>query len=174
MKIEIIDDFMSSYYHNIYLNMFDGAEGDDKFPWLFNDSLNGKGYKGNYYFNNVIVQMNDGYINEGLMPLFDPLLIRLKINIGDVHRIKANLYPWKGRRRHHQTHTDYPSGHNLRTCLYYVNDSNRVTIFDGKKKIKCKGNRAIIFDGSTPHHSTSPTDTNYGISINIDYKEKDL
>ena len=87
-----------------------------------------------------------------------------------LNRLKINLYPWTSRRIHHQTHTDYSSGQNLITCLYYVNDSNRYTIFDGKKKIRCKGNRAIFFDGSNEHHSTTPIDVNYACSINIDYK----
>ena len=170
MKIEIVDNFLSDYYANMLGSYFNGASrGDDCFPWYFTNDLNDISYKGNYYFSNLVFHRSKSVMNEGLLPLFDPLLIRLKINIGDVYRIKANLYSWKGRRRHHQTHTDYPSGRNLRTCLYYVNDSNRVTIFDGKKKIRCKGNRAILFDGSTPHHSTTPTDVNYGCSINIDY-----
>ena len=50
-----------------------------------------------------------------------------------------------------------------------MHESNRLTIFDGKQKIKCKNNRAIIFDGSIPHHSTTPTDANYACSVNIDY-----
>ena len=169
MKIEIIDDFMSSYYHDMYLNSFSGKEGIDQFPWAFINELNYKSYKGNYYFTNNIVQRSMGIMNKRLLPLFNPLLTRLKINIDNVHRIKVNLYPWAGRRIHHESHKDYPPGQNLSTCLYYVNDSNRDTIFDGKKKIRCKGNRAIMFDGSIPHHSTTPTDVNHGVSINIDY-----
>tara|TARA_B100000131_G_C17902665_1_gene527077 strand:+ start:43 stop:561 length:519 start_codon:yes stop_codon:yes gene_type:complete len=169
MKIEIIDDFLSKYYQDFYLNLFSGTAQKDQFPFVFINNLNDESYKGNYYFCNVVLERSRNLKREIWFPFFDPLLARLKISWSDVHRLKVNLYPWTGRRTHHQTHKDYKSGDNLATCLYYVNDSNRDTIFDGKKKIRCKGNRAIIFDGSTPHHSTTPTDVNYGCSINIDY-----
>ena len=50
---------------------------------------------------------------------------------------------------------------------YLIN--NGFTVFDGKRKIRSKKNRAIMFDGSTKHHSTTPTDSNWRCSINIDY-----
>ena len=71
---------------------------------------------------------------------------------------------------HHEPHTDYEPNLGLRTCLYYVNTNNGFTIFDGKRKIRSKKNRAIIFDGSIKHHSTTPTNCNWRGSINIDFK----
>ena len=171
MKIEIIDDFLSSYYADIYEKTFNGMNrGFSMFPWYFANNLNDKKYKGNYYFTNCCYDVVGGVNNSKETPLYEPLLNKIGITIPNVKRIKSNLYPWTGRRIHHQTHTDYEPNLGLRTCLYYVNDSNRVTIFDGKKRIRCKGNRAIIFDGSIPHHSTTPTNVNYGCSINIDYR----
>ena len=102
------------------------------------------------------------------MPLFEPLI--KKIGCKNIFRLKVNLYPLSGRRMHHSTHVDYEPNQGFRTCLYYVHESNRLTIFDGKQKIKCKNNRAIIFDGSIPHHSTTPTNSNWRCTINIDYK----
>ena len=81
-----------------------------------------------------------------------------------------NLYPRTQRRVHHSTHIDYQPNSGLRTCLYYVNTNNGVTIFDGKKTVKSIKNRIALFDGSIPHHSTTLTDVNYRCSINIDYK----
>ena len=75
--------------------------------------------------------------------------------------------------KHNEHVNNFPLKQNksLTTCLYYLNDSNRVTIFDGKRKVKAKGNRAIFFDGTNTHHSTTPTDANCGISFNIDYNK---
>ena len=174
MKIEIIDNFLTSYQSNSYINSFNGMmEGTGLFPWYFCNNLNGEEKRGNFYFNHTVVQGFQVFNQEQVL-LFNPLLSKLKISIDRVCRLKVNLYPWTGRRIHHQTHIDYDPGQNLTTCLYYVNDSNRVTVFDGKRKIRCKKNRAIIFDGSNRHHSTTPTDANYGVSINIEYKEGDL
>ena len=174
MKIDIIDDFLTDYQHQSLLRTFSLADVPSgtvgsPFPWYFTNDLNGEVRLGNFYFSSIIM---DEYhiLNEYWLPVFTSLLSKLNVSLNTVWRVKANLYPRTQWKVHHESHTDYSSGQNLSTCLYYVNDSNRVTIFDGKKKIRCKGNRAIIFDGSNPHHSTTPTDVNYGCSINIDYR----
>ena len=113
--------------------------------------------------------MDQGVNYPQQYPLYESILNRLNITMSNVRRIKANLYPLSGRRIHHQSHTDYKPNRGLRTCLYYPPPSNRFTIFDGKKRIRCKENRAIIFDGSIRHHSTTPTDVNCACSVNIDY-----
>ena len=112
-------------------------------------------------------------LNEYWLPVFNPLLSKLNVPLKTVWRVKANLYPRTQWRVHHKSHVDYYHHEeiSLTTCLYYLNDSNRVTIFDGKKKVKAKGNRAIFFDGTNRHHSTTPTDANCGISFNIDYNK---
>ena len=177
MKIEIIDNFLPSYYNDSYMKTFSGVEGNT-YSWYFIDDLNchpnnyfsiGKKYKGNYYFSNCCYDVARGIEYPNQYPLYEPLLNRLNITMSNVKRIKTNLYPLSGRRMHHSTHVDYEPNQGFRTCLYYVHESNRLTIFDGKQKIKCKNNRAIIFDGSIPHHSTTPTDANYACSVNIDY-----
>jgi len=168
MNIEIIDNFLPSYHNDFYNKTFNNSIGDP-FSWFFVDELNNLNYKGNFYFCNNAYDLTLNVNNTSQHAMYQPLLNRLNITMSNVKRIKANLYPWKGRRIHHQTHTDYQPNLGLRTCLYYVNDSDRVTVFDGKKRIKCKNNRAILFDGSIPHHSTTPTDANYACSVNIDY-----
>ena len=167
MNIEIIDDFLSSYHKNFYINLFTNHE--QVYPWYFVNDLNHRKYKGNFYFCNIVYDMDQGVNYPQQYPLYESILNRLNITMSNVRRIKANLYPLSGRRIHHQSHTDYKPNRGLRTCLYYPTPSNRFTIFDGKKRIRCKENRAIIFDGSIRHHSTTPTDVNCACSVNIDY-----
>ena len=166
--IDVYDDFLEPYYSDYFEKLF--GDHNNWYPWFFINDLNGKKYKGNFYFCNTVYDRDKGMEDPNQYPLYEPLLNKLKVTMKNVRRIKANLYPLSGRRIHHETHTDYAPNRNLRTCLYYVHDSNRLTIFDGKQKIKCKNNRAIIFDGSIPHHSTTPTDANYACSVNIDYR----
>ena len=168
MKIEVIDNFLLSSYNDFYMKTFSGSPGNT-FPWYFTNNLNSKKYKGNFYFSHLAYDSVRGINYPEHLSQYELLLNRLNLTMSNVKRIKSNLYPWTGRRIHHQTHTDYEPNLGLRTCLYYVNDSDRVTVFDGKKRIKCKNNRAILFDGYIPHHSTTPTNVNYGSSINIDY-----
>ena len=168
MKMEIIDNFLPSYQADSYVKVFGSSSG---FPWMFEDNLNGSFYLGNYYFNHIIINerkfSGDG---EQYIHLFIPLLSRLKISIQDLWRLKVNLYPRTQRRIHHKSHVDYDPDSGFATCLYYVNDNNGMTVFDGKRKVRSKKNRAIIFDGATKHHSTTPTNFNWRASINIDYK----
>ena len=165
--IDVHDNFLSSYYNKHYENLFGDLK--NKYPWYFVNDLNDQKYKGNFYFCNTAYDATINIDDSSQHGIYESLLNRLNINMSNVRRIKSNLYPLSGRRIHHETHTDYEPNQNLRTCLYYVHESNRLTIFDGKQKIKCKNNRAIIFDGSIPHHSTTPTDANYACSVNIDY-----
>ena len=170
MKIEIVDNFLSSYNSNILMDTFSGKRyGAGIFQWAFCNDMNYESYLGNYYFNHVLV-VNYEVIDSHWMPLFIPLLDKLKIALSNVYRLKVNLYTRTQRRVHHSSHKDYTSNEGFRTALYYVNTNNGVTIFDGKRTVKSIENRIALFDGSNKHHSTTPTDCNYRCSINIDYK----
>ena len=170
MKIDIIDNFLTSYYADTYVKIFDGIrEGTGCFPWYFNNNLNGADRIGNYYFNHSVI-VNYKVVSDQWLPIFEPLISTIGISLNDVRRLKVNLYPWTRRRVHHATHRDYKPDLGLRTALYYVNDCNRYTVFERNKKIRSKKNRVILFDGSNYHHSTTPLDSNYGCSINVDYK----
>ena len=170
MDIEIVDNFLSSYHSDILIQTLDGKlEGQGRFPWFFNNDLNGVERMGNYYFTSSLIHDNN-VLDFNWISFFNPLLSKLKLTVSDVNRLKLNLYPGTQRMVHHASHMDYRPNSGLRTCLYYVNTNNGFTIFDGKRKIRSKKNRAILFDGSNKHHSTTPTDCNYRCSVNIDYK----
>jgi len=176
MKIEIIDNFLTSYQADSYFKLF--QDGTNEFPLYYYDDLNGRSYLGNYYFVHTFIdgtkpcRFADEYFH-----VFAPLLSKLNLttsngkgyNLERLLRLKVNLYPRTHRRVHHQSHNDYGPDRGLGTCLYYVNDNNGFTIFDRKRKIRSKKNRAVFFDGSNKHHSTTPTDCNWRASINIDY-----
>ena len=169
MKIDIIDDFLSEYHADHYVKIFDGTKvGTGIFPWFFCNNLNDNGSAGHYYFNHSLI-MNYEVESYEWLPIFEPLVNRIGISFDNVWRLKVNLYPWTQRRFNHHSHTDYEPNSGLATALYFVNDNDGVTIFNRKKTIKSKENRIILFDGSTKHHSTTPTDTNYRCTINIDY-----
>ena len=176
MKIDIVDNFLSYHYADSLFRTFRGIKDEPghHFPWFFADDLNHQTQLGNYYFTNIVVD-NYEVVGSPWLLLFEPLLSNLSINLSDVSkrvkRIKANMYPRTQFRVHHSSHTDYDPNLGLRTCLYYVNTNDGVTIFDGKRKIKSRKNRALFFDGSTRHHSTTPTKCNWRCSINIDYRD---
>ena len=177
MKIEIIDNFLSSYHADSYERLI--GDSSNELPLFYYDDLNENYYLGNYYFVNALV--NDYHstkFGNDYFHSFLPFLSKFNLttsnktqyNLQRLYRLKVNLYPRTHRMVHHEPHTDYEPNLGLRTCLYYVNTNNGFTIFDGKRKIRSKKNRAIIFDGSIKHHSTTPTNCNWRGSINIDFK----
>ena len=169
MKIEVVDNFLSDYHADTFVKVLDGIRvGKGCFPWYFNNGLNGVSKIGNYYFNHQLI--TDHKVDSDWLPIFEPLISSIGISLDNVWRLKVNLYPRTQLRVHHQSHTDYQPDSGLKTCLYYVNTNNGVTIFDGKKTVKSVKNRIALFDGSNKHHSTTPTDCNYRSTINIDYK----
>ncbi len=168
MKIKIVDDFLPEYHCNIIEKFLAGNE----FPWRFQDHLNEQAYSGNYYFYHYLV--NDGYSANPALPVFQPILDKLSISVSQIWRMKVNMYPGTQRRIHHEPHYDYDSNSGLMTCLYFPHTTNAPTVLHlnkwKRRAIKCKRNRALFFDGSNMHHSTSPTDSNYRTSVNVDYK----
>ena len=167
--VEVIDDFLSESQCKSLESVM--LKDNVTFPWFFVDNLNydSKSRRikklGNYYLSNFLFE--DGEEKGVHLPLFLPILNKLSLPLSKVHKIKANLYPRTQFRVHHAPHRDYPPGENKFTCLYYINDNNGFTVFEGKKKVKSKRNRMVRFDGSNIHNSTTCTDVNARYSVNF-------
>lgn len=95
------------------------------------------------------------------------------LNVHSIHRARFGMYlPIINSSLHNNIHTDMEEPHTV--CLYYVNDSDGDTFFfdDNNQiieRITPKKGRIIIFDGSTLHASSMPVQSNYRMSLNIDY-----
>ena len=162
MQLRIVDVFLNISQADAIENFL--VEGG--FPWYFRDNLNEHTQLGNYYSNHTFLE--EGEMCSDFIDILNDMASLIPVDPTKGYtRIKANLYPRTHLRVHHKSHTDYSKGDNQFTCLYYVNTNNGYTIIDGKKKIKSKKNRAIFFDGSLLHHSTTCTDVNYRCSINF-------
>ena len=87
---------------------------------------------------------------------------------------------------HHFPHTDVDElENNIKTAIYYVNDSDGETYlfnemapkkFDSVtiyKTVMPKKGKMLIFDSSRFHSSSSPTKSNIRIVLNIVFKIKD-
>ena len=165
IEIDVEDDVLAS----TDADRIDEFLQDGTFPWYYCKDLNFISYPGNYYFVHHVI--DDYQVMSPYMDILSPIVRKYNINPQAISRVKINMYPWTHRRVHHQPHIDYAEDSNKRTILYYVNSTNAPTYFETgwrKTKVECVKNRAIIFDGSFPHHSTSPTNSQYRCSVNID------
>ena len=172
--MKIINNFISKSYQDLVEKELLSAY----FPWYYNsrsisvvdseEDVN-SGFTHKIYSKHKPVssyhQLVFPILTEALEKVNQECLSLIRIRAGMFTRNLNNNLP-------HAPHIDYRPNSGLRTCLYYVNTNNGVTIFDGKKTVKSKKNRAILFDGSNKHHSTTSTDCNYRCSINIDYNGK--
>ena len=105
-------------------------------------------------------------VNSDWYPyIIEPFVNKLKIK--KLLRSRVNLYPKTDKQLVHGFHTDRKDKHMV--VLFYFNDNNGYTLFKNRK-VKSKDNRAVIFDGSLEHSSTTCTDQNYRITLNINYE----
>ena len=98
------------------------------------------------------------------LPLLD------KLNVDSLLRLRANNYPRTDKIVQHNFHTDASYPH--QTAILYMNTNDGFTgIKDGKKikKIESIENRALLFDGSVEHCSTTCTDIKSRIVVNVNY-----
>lgn len=90
-----------------------------------------------------------------------------KLNIKALMRMKINLYPKTEKIEIHQPHWDYKYEH--KGCLFSLNTCDGATILEDGTKIESVANRALLFDPSKLHSSTSCTNDKARLNININY-----
>jgi hypothetical protein len=143
---EKIKDFMLSSY----------------FPWYFNGTVSYKKAKDGIYFTH---QFFDVFPKSNLYYIVEPLLE--KINPKSIIRVKGNLYPATLNIKEHGEHTDYEYSH--KGLIFYINSNNGFTKLECGTKIKSIENRALFFNTSKKHNSTTCTDKEARVNININY-----
>ena len=133
------------------------------FGWYLQPKIVDEENKG-LFFSHIF--FNDNGINS---PFYADIVIPFieKVKIKKLLRSKLNLYPKTHKQVVHGFHTDRTDEHNV--VLFYFNKNNGYTLFKDQK-VKSEDNKAVIFNGSLEHSSTSCTDQNYRITLNINYE----
>jgi|TARA_R110000787_G_scaffold96530_1_gene199954 hypothetical protein len=142
----------------------------NNFPYFFNNKvvLNKKvSQKDNYFFVHLVY--NDELPGKINSPYFDYIkkIILNKLNIKKLIRVKINCYPKTSKKIQHGFHKDYPYKHN--GLILSINTCNGSTTFKSNKKIVSIENKALFFDPSKLHGSTTCTDQQCRINIAINY-----
>ena len=188
--MRVVDNVTSpanaSYLENLILDQ----------PWFYlkNTAYNRDGINVRPYDPSWVLMMYNGTdIMNPLMTLAQSILVKAlhdqNMSISKLIRIRAGLSTRTPHPIVHAPHVDWDDNH--MTALYYVNDSDGDTIFynerrdqhlnissyewsQGKKftineTVTPKADRLVIFDGTTYHSSTSPTEHDYRIIINFNW-----
>lgn len=153
--VNIKDNFLNlADYNNIKKECF-----SENVNWFRHYVVNPK--DDDVYFSHRI--FND-YEKSYLFNIIRPLLKALEVK--SLMRIKLNLYPFTHELIKHKYHKDYPFKH--KGAILSLNTCDGGTYIEDRF-IKSEDNRIILFDPSVKHCSTSTTDKEGRINININY-----
>ena len=134
----------------------------NNFGWYLQNVIVNTKCRDKYFVHNFF----DGTINSAF---FDKIIIPIlgQFTYKNIIRVKANLYPKTSKIIEHPFHIDNNGEHKV--AIYYVNSNNGKTIFKNGKSIKSEENKLLLFSGQKEHKSTTCTDENFRINININY-----
>jgi hypothetical protein len=159
MKYKVIDNFLEKEEFLKIKNEIIGSE----FPWFFNSTVASKKSKDGFYFTHTFFK--DCHVNSTSYRLLYPIFN--KLNLKSIIRAKANLYTKTQEIIEHDTHKDFSYKHN--GFILYINTNNGFTSLKNGEKIASIENRGLFFDPSLEHNSSTCTDQNGRININLNY-----
>ena len=133
------------------------------FPWYYVPTLSDAGDLKEYYFIHFFYESIDHPPSQ-FFPLIKKLLFKLRCRA--LLRAKANLYLSTPKIYEHEIHSDFAD--ESKACVFYVNTNNGYTRV-GNEKIPSVANRAVIFPSKIYHRSTSCSDQQIRVNININY-----
>ena len=84
-------------------------------------------------------------------------------------RMKVNMYTRTHEVQEHPWHVDHHNMQGLMGCLICFNTCDGYTGFADGSQVDSVENRAIIFDSTERHHSTSCSNAPYRMNMNINY-----
>ena len=166
VNYKVIDNFLrDDIFQELKYTLF-----GNRISWSFKnylaypgDNLGGVSFAQYFYDQNQITQPQ-------YFSVVEPLIQRAQIN--NLYRALVNLVPKQPNNIPSGIHTDHSFPHKV--LLYYVNTNNGYTILDPEGeniKIQCIKNRALIFDGQTPHQGVLQSDTPVRLNINLTFEK---
>ena len=167
-KPEIIDNALAPMEFEALHTIIGGLN----FPWYWNPRLNEfqklnttKDQKLNHCFLNHNFNIFNHDVAAPYDKIFKPLLKLLKINV--LIRVHSNMYHCTPTLEEHTDHKDqhFP----CQAALLYLNTCDGSTLIYQKHRVKSVANRLVKFRGDCFHHSTSCTDQNRRLVINVNY-----
>lgn len=138
-----------------------------------NDSTNAmRNPLDNYMFNNLVFKDNRIF-SDSFEKCEAILNYKLRSLLGNdfrtIIRMKVNLYTRTHEVQEHPWHVDHNSMQGLMGCLLCFNTNDGYTGFEDGTQVDSVENRAIIFDATEKHHSTSCSNAPYRLNMNINY-----
>ena len=164
---KVIDNFLEPKLFSSIKNHIES----EVFPWYYTDRCTDptippfEKIDYDFYFCNLVYKdsmiMTDGNTWNLVRLLLE------KLDIKSLMRCKINAYTKTPTLIKHKKHIDYDFEH--KGAIFSLNTNDGSTVLKDEIEIKSVANRLLLFDPSIKHNSTSCTDSNRRLNININY-----
>tara|TARA_B100001250_G_C19705406_1_gene746701 strand:+ start:673 stop:1209 length:537 start_codon:yes stop_codon:yes gene_type:complete len=157
----VVDDFCDKDYFKF---LQDQVMSHD-FPWLYQAEVAnpGENKDEDFYFTHRIFENNNP-----ISTFFNPCeKLFQDLDVKAVVRARVLLFVNQGKKIIHDDHIDFYFPH--KTALLYLNTNNGSTGFKDGTRVDSIENRVVLFDGSTPHNSSTCTDQKVRVVFSVNY-----
>ena len=179
-EIKILDNFLpEEIFRDLQINL----TGNKKIPLFISDAVSDnndplRGTPGYFQASYHVYEWPDEFSDlwQSRIPAIGHLLEALPVLA--LKRMKINYLPYTKEIIEHPLHIDYgaPLDHpdykrreGEKVCIYYLNTCDGYTHFGDGRKVGCVENRACLFDSDMMHGSSTTTNANWRMVINIVY-----
>ena len=165
----VYDDFLPPHEFG-ELKSYLGPNG--QFPWNLSGRINDHDKENSdmYFATIVFISTVNPELQWNKRVDHRPFLFILdKLQVFCLNRVKANMYfsNSKDKPTVHASHSDADFKHN--GALLYLTNCDAPTVMADGTEISSRENRLLLFDASLPHASSSPSNTQFRNTININY-----
>ena len=162
-EYEVIDNFFPKPYFDELKKIVMSAD----IAWYWNQEINifHKEDDKTSYFTHTLFGMHVSYIYSEHYRHFHGFWEKLGMKA--LIRMKLNLYPRTGKIEIHEPHHDYDFDN--KGCVFSFNTCDGFTQLEDGTRIDSVENRALLFNGKSPHSSTSTTSDKGRFNVNMNY-----
>jgi len=161
MKYEVIDNFLPQDEFDKLTDLL-----HQQIPFYFQKEINaGHVDDKQFYMTHMLFNIEQEPMYSTYYWDFKTILN--KLNVKALMRMKINLYPKTSELETHKPHWDYNYEH--KGCILSFNTCDDTRILKDGTKIDSVANRALLFDPSKLHSSTSCTNDKVRLNVNINY-----
>lgn len=166
MYYVVYDNFLNAEEYGVIKQHLGPGGG---FPWKLGPRINNNDQTNEdmYFATMVYHSYQDGWQPD--INSYPFQTITSKIHIESLFRIKSNLYfPSKTEKvHHHAPHRDSNFKH--QGALFFLTTCDAPTTMADGTQIDSVENRLMLFDPTSMHSSSSPTNTPYRVTVNFNY-----
>ena len=163
--MKIYENYLSDREFTLIENIINSSS----FPWNLTTKVNNNSEEGDFQFLHTLSEKD---AKESAFNIFlKKLLITTNAKSIKLIRMRVNLFiNTTNKQKGLGYHQDIVGASDIKTLLFYLEESNGFTEFKNKQTVQSKKNRAVIFNATDIHQTVMQTDTLFRKNININFK----